>query len=163
MYCFLTILLFVYLAMETTTHTETIPYEKETVDSISITTQSTSMLDNTKVLLLGVIAVIGLFVVIFSIFCTFYIVNKTSQRRTHRENIPQSYGRIEKEQSAVNIELNTDGLETVRENLELPAEVSEVNDHYERVEDNVDGLVYHGNVNASSSANDTYLYPVAHI
>ncbi|XP_056015194.1 uncharacterized protein LOC130052935 [Ostrea edulis] len=154
----------VSLAIETTAHIETISYEKQTVNSISSTTQSPSKLDNTKILLLGIIAVIGFFAVIFSIFCMFYIFNKMCQRkRMHFENIPRSYGRIQKEQSAVNMELNTDGLEIAGENLELSAEVSEVNDHYERVEDNVDGFVYYGNVNVRSSASDAYLYPVAHI
>lgn len=134
------------------------------MDSISSTTQSTSKLDNTKVLLLGMIAVIGFFAIIFSIFCMFYIFNKICQRnRINCENIPRSYGRIQKEQSAVNMELNTDGLEIVGENLELSAEVSQVNDHYDRVDSNVDELVYYGNVDVSSSPNDAYLYPVAHI
>lgn len=79
------------------------------------------------------------------------------------ENIPRSYGRIQKEQPAVTMELNTDGLEIVGENLELSAEVSEVNDHYERIDNNVDELVYYGNVNVSSSPSNAYLYPVAHI
>ncbi|MES1922328.1 hypothetical protein MHBO_003836 [Bonamia ostreae] len=117
---------------------------------------------------MGVIALIGLLVVIFSIYCTFYIFNKLCQRRRGRcENVSLSYHNIHKGLSAVNIipELHTDGLETIRENLELSEEMREVCDHYERVEENVDDLKI-DLINTSqcvdviSSVNDTYLNPI---
>lgn len=153
---------------DTITHTEWTSYERETVDSISLTTQSTSILGDTKVLLMGIIALIGLLVVIFSIYCTFYIFNKLCQRRRGRcENVSLSYHNIHKGLSAVDINpvLHTDGLETIRENLELSEEMREVCDHYERVKENVDDLkidLINTNqcVDVISSVNDTYLNPI---